>query len=122
MRATSPRPIAEQEIAVVRTVLERVPFYPIPSSTIDAVGNLIVVRTCECGCACIDFEEPPDLSTSGGPVAGGYGTTPAGATVNVEVYGTPEVILALRILPLGHEDGTLPRLDSIGATLPGDAV
>jgi hypothetical protein len=109
-------------MVVVRTVLERVPFYPIPSSTVDAVGDLVVVRTCECGCACIDFEEPPDLAAWNGPVAGGYGTTAAGATVNVEVYGTPEVILALRVLPLGHEDGTLPCVESIGATLPGDAA
>jgi len=122
MRSISPRPIAEPEIAVVRTVLEKLPFYPIPRSTVDAVGDLTVVRTCECGCACVDFEEPPNLAVAATPVAGGYGVTAAGATVNVEVYGTPEVILALRILPLGHEDGTLPRLDSIGAMLPGDAT
>jgi hypothetical protein len=121
MRTTTPRPIAESELAVVRMILERVPFKAIPRSTIEAVPELVVVGDCECGCACLDFAEPENFQAAGVPVAGGYGSTASGATVETLVFGTPDAILALRILPLGHDDGTLPRLDSIGVMLPGDA-
>jgi hypothetical protein len=121
MRATPPRPIAEPEIAVLRATLERVPFEPIPPSTVDAVPALTVVATCDCGCANIDFVVGRELASPGRPVAGGYGVTSSGATVEILVFGTPAAIFALRILPLGHEDGTLPRLESIGAMIPGHA-
>jgi hypothetical protein len=121
MRAIVPRPIADQEIAVVRAILERVPFESIPGATIDSVPTLTVVAACECGCACVDFAPQGDACL-GRSVAGGYGVTPSGATVEVMLFGTPNAIWSLRVLPQGHDDGALPRLDSIGATIPGQAV
>jgi hypothetical protein len=120
MRATTPRPIADREIAVVRAILERIPFEPIPRSTVESVATLTIVGSCECGCASVDFGSRLDMSP-GRPVAGGYGVTPSGATVELLLFGTPDAISSLRILPLGHEDGALPNLESIGATIPGHA-
>jgi hypothetical protein len=41
MRETTPRTIAEQEIAVVRAILERVPFKPIPRAGDAAPEQLV---------------------------------------------------------------------------------
>ena len=120
MRATPPRPIAEKEIAVIRATLERVPFEPISPSTVESVPALTVVGDCDCGCAALDFAIEHDAHP-GRPVAGGYGVTQSGATVEILVFGTPDAIFAFRILPLGHDDGTLPRLESIGPMIPGHA-
>jgi hypothetical protein len=120
MRATPPRPISEQESAVVRAILERVPFKPIPRSLIDSVATLTVVRTCECGCACLDFAEPEHLQATGVPIAGGYGITASGATLETSLFGSADAIVALRILPLGHDDGSSPIVESIGVMLPRD--
>jgi hypothetical protein len=121
MRETTPRPISEQEVAVVRAILERVPFQPIPPSTIDSVSSLIVVATCECGCSCVDFRCEP-YPPRGHPIAGGYGVAPSGGTVEVLLFGTPEVLRCLRVLPLGHEDGALPPVASIGVMIPDQRV
>jgi hypothetical protein len=121
MRETSPRQISEEEAAVVRAILQRVPFKPIPRSTVEAVPSLVVVATCECGCSSLDFKSEPD-PPPGPPIAGGYGVTPSGATVEVLLFGTPEVLSAFRVLSYGHDDGALPRLDSIGVMIPDHAV
>jgi len=121
MRRTIPRPISEQEAAVVRAILARVSFKPIPPSTVEATSSLIVVGTCECGCSCLDFKSEPNPLLAQ-PIAGGYGVTPSGLTVEVLLFGTPEVLTAFRVLPLGHDDGALPRLDSIGMMIPDQRV
>ena len=120
MRAKPPRPITEPEIAVVRAILERVPYKPISRSTLDAVATLTVVSTCECGCASVGFAAPETLTTPPWFIAGGYGITASGATIEATVMGADDAVLSLGIVPLGHDDGSLPIADSIGAMLPRD--
>ncbi len=121
MGKTTRRPISEEEGAVVRAILERVPWKPIPQSTLESVSSLIVVSTCECGCASLEFESEP-APRRGNPIAGGYGSTSSGRTVEVLLWGTPEVLTAFEVISPGHDDGSLPRPESIGVTIPDQRV
>jgi hypothetical protein len=120
MRAITPRPISEQESAVVRAVLERGAFKSYPLSVIESVAFLTVIETCECGCASVSFAEPEKLSARAAPIAEGYGSTAAGAEVGAVVWGTPDAVLSLEIYSLGHDDGSLPLPVSIGVMVLRD--
>ena len=114
MRAITPRPISEQESAVVRAVLERGAFKSCSPSMIESVASLTVVGTCECGCASVTFAEPENQAARAAPIGEGYGSTAAGAEVGAVVWGTFDTVVSLEIYTLGHDDGSLPLSDSIG--------
>jgi hypothetical protein len=114
MRAIAPRPISEQERAVVRAVIERGAFKPCSPSLIESIASLRVVGACECGCASVDFAEPENQTARAAPIGEGYGSTAGGAQVGAVVWGTPDAVVSLEIYTLGHDDGALPLPDSIG--------
>ena len=120
MRAITPRPISEQESAVVRAVLERGAFKSCPSSMIESVASLTVCGTCECGCASVTFAEPENQAVRTAPIGEGYGSTEAGAEVGAVVWGTSDTVVSLEIYTLGHDDGSLPLPDSIGVMMLRD--
>jgi len=120
MRPITPRPISEQEGAVVRAVLERGAFKSCPPSMIESVASLTVVETCECGCASVGFAGPEKLSARAAPIAEGYGNTAAGAEVGAVLWGTPDAVLSLEIYTFGHDDGSLPLPGSIGVMVLRD--
>ncbi len=120
MRAITPRPISEQESAVVRAVLEKGAFKTCPRSMIESVATLTVVGTCGCGCASVDFAEPENQTERTAPIGEGYGRTAAGAQVDAIVWGTVDSVSALEVYGLGHDDGSLPLPDSIGVMVLRD--
>jgi hypothetical protein len=121
MGKTTRRPINEEEAAVVRAILERVPWKPIPRPTLESASSLVVVGTCACGCSSLEFESEP-RPPRGNPIAGGYGVTRSGRTVEVLLFGTPEVLTAFEVISPGHDDGSLPRPESIGVMIPDQRV
>lgn len=114
MRAITPRPIFEQERAVVRAVLERGAFKTCHPSLIESIASLTVVGACDCGCASVDFANPDHQTARVAPIGEGHGSTAGGAEVGAVVWGTPDAVVSLEIYTLGHDDGTLPLPDSIG--------
>jgi hypothetical protein len=120
MGAIAPRPISEQESAVVRAVLERGAFRSCPPSMIASVASLTVVETCACGCASVTFAEPENQEVRAARIAEGYGSTAAGAEVGAVVWGTADTVVSLEIYTLGHDDGSLPLPDSIGVMMLRD--
>jgi TPR repeat protein len=114
MRAITPRPISDQESAVVRAVLERAAFKSCSPPLIGSVASLTVVGICECGCASVSFAEPQNWDARAARIGEGYGSTAAGAEVGAVVWGTSDAVVSLEIYTLGHDDGSLPLAESIG--------
>ena len=116
MRVTHRRDINRQEMAVIRTALERAPKYDKCCDLIDQIESLQVVGGCDCGCASVDFQlhgqSPPAQ-----PIADATGTTQAGGTVGVLIWGSAERITGLEIYDLGagDDDLQLPTIESIGS-------
>lgn len=101
-RTIAPRRIAPAEAAVIREALDRAPTTS-PLTGLVAIEDLQVVGQCECGCDSIDFI-PADTELHSHPVADGTGTTPAGGTVGIIVWGTDDAITSLEVYDLGAGD------------------
>ena len=100
------RGIREDEVAVIRTALERALVRPVDEAASAAVSTLEVVGRCECGCASVDFDSSTSDQRST-PIADGTGTTPRGGQVGVIVWGRPDAITGLEIYDLGAGDDDL---------------
>ena len=113
-RAKINRPITAQELAVIRSALERAPAETLDPRVGDTLEQLRAIGQCGCGCDSIDFV-PHDPSYISHPIADGMGTTPAGGEVGVSVWGHPDAVTGLEIYSLGAEDHDLklPLPDSI---------
>jgi hypothetical protein len=122
MGITTDRRIAEREVAVIRAALRVAPVLREDRAPQFEVEGLRVVGRCDCGCASVDFVPREDTATST-PVAHGVGTTIAGGTVGVIVWGKDVVLTALEIYDLGagQDDLTLPDPDSVRPTGSGAA-
>jgi hypothetical protein len=98
------RAVTPDEIAVLRTALERAPASPSLSSLGDDLAGLRVIERCPCGCDSVDFAEP-DFDRPAKPIADAIGTTRTGGMVGVIVWGTEEAVTGLEVYDLGTEDG-----------------
>jgi hypothetical protein len=122
MRTKINRPITPQEIAVIRTTLERAPVTPEDARLAANLESLRAVDQCSCGCDSVDFEEQGSVRPSK-PIGDAIGTTPAGGVVGVIVWGRDDAITGLEIYDLGAgEEGLrLPTIDSIRGFRKGAA-
>jgi hypothetical protein len=105
-RAKIDRPITPTEVAVVREALVRVPVSPWLTGLGDALETLRAVDQCDCGCDSVDFT-PHDPSRPSKPIADGVGTTPAGGTVGIIIWGREDAVTGLEIYDLGAGDNDL---------------
>ena len=122
MRTKINRPITPEEVAVVRTTLERAPVAPEHARLAASVESLRAVDQCSCGCDSVDFEEQGSVRPAK-PIGDAIGTTPAGGVVGVIVWGRDDAITALEIYDLGAgDDGLrLPTIHSIRGFREGAA-
>jgi hypothetical protein len=113
-RAKMDRPITPEEVAVIRSTLERAATAPRFAGLAAHVEHLRAVDQCGCGCDSVDFAKH-DPTRPAQPICDAIGTTPAGGTVGVIVWGRPDAITSLEIYDLGAGDGDvkLPTPDSI---------
>src|SRR6266540_522838 len=116
------RPITPEEVAVIRTTLERAPVSPEHSGLAAQVDHLRAVDRCSCGCDSVDFERGGAVRPAK-PIGDAIGTTPAGGVVGVIVWGRDDAVTALEIYDLGAgDDGLrLPVLSSIRGFREGAA-
>jgi hypothetical protein len=77
-RARINRPITAEEIAVIRSTLERAPVSPEFAGLAADVETLRAIDQCLCGCDSVDFA-PSDPTRPPRPIGDGIGTTPSGA-------------------------------------------
>src|SRR5262245_56064480 len=122
MRTKINRPISPEEVAVIRTTLERAPVAPEHSRLATSVESLRAVDQCSCGCDSVDFEAQGSVQPAK-RTGDAIGTTPAGGVVGVIVWGRDDAITGLEVYDLGAgEDGLrLPTLDSIRGFREGAA-
>jgi hypothetical protein len=113
-RAKINRLIRPEEIAVIRSAMERAPKETLDPGVLDTLEHLRAIGQCGCGCDSVDFV-PHDPARMSRPIADGMGTTPGGGDVGVIVWGRPDAITGLEIYSLGAEDHDLklPLADSI---------
>jgi hypothetical protein len=105
-RAKINRPITPEEVAVIRATLERAPVSPQFASLAAGLGSLRAVNRCQCGCDSVDFVEE-DPAHRSKPIADGIGTTAAGGTVGVIVWGRADAVTGLEVYDLGAGDNDL---------------
>lgn len=119
-RATINRPITPEEIAVIRTTLERAAVAPEYAALVSDLEHLRAIQRCDCGCDSVDFAEASATDPSR-PLGDGIGETPQGGTVGVIVWGTPEAVTGLEVYDLGagDDDLRLPEPESIRAFREG---
>lgn len=113
-RAKINRLITSEEVAVIRTALERVPASAEFSALAAGLEHLRAVDRCLCGCDSVDFvEHNPARPVK--PIADGIGTTAAGGTVGVIVWGRADAVTGLEVYDLGagDDDLRLPTPNSI---------
>lgn len=109
MKPIAPRPITEQEIAVVRQALLHAALAPVRPETIRAIGNLRVTGECECGCRSIEFEAPEAKEHR---LSDGVGYLRSGERVDIIVWGHGNQVSSLEIVDhLGA--GELPEANSV---------
>jgi hypothetical protein len=80
------RTISPDEVAVIRAAIEKVATSVGVRELATTLAGLRVVSRCTCGCDSVDFEEH-DPARPSHVIADGIGTTPAGITVGVMVWG-----------------------------------
>ncbi len=100
------RPITPAELAVLREALTRVPVSPEFVPLAETLSPLRAVDRCDCGCASVDFT-PHNPERPSKPIADGVGTTPAGGTVGIIVWGRSDAVTGLEIYDLGAGEGDL---------------
>ncbi len=105
-RAKINRAITPQEVAVIRCALERAAVAPEFSTLSIGLESLRAVAKCSCGCDSVDFAEH-DPARPSKPIGDGIGTTPAGGTVGVIVWGRADAVTGLEIYDLGAGDNDL---------------
>lgn len=84
MKPILPRPITEQEAAVIRQALLRTALAPIQAEVIRTINNLRVTGECECGCRSIEFE-PPNAEEH--QLSDGVGYLHSGERFDIIVWG-----------------------------------
>lgn len=112
-RTSINRPITAAELDVIRAALERIPVsQEVP--TLRGLEQLRAVGQCGCGCDSVDFVEF-DAARPSRPVADGIGTTRAGGTVGVIVWGRSGAVTGLEVYDLGagDDDLKLPTPESL---------
>lgn len=84
----SPRPLSHSERTLVHALLA--PTRP-EHEVVRALDALVVVRTCDCGCASFEMApsaHPVPPATYGRQLADAYGTTPDGRPVGLILWAT----------------------------------
>ena len=117
MNRKGTRAISPEEIAVLRATLERAPTAPEHAALATRLDQLKVIGGCGCGCDSVDFARS-DRDPIATRLGDGIGTTPAGGTVGIIVWGRGTEITSLEIYSLGAEENDLrlPLPDSIQRT------
>lgn len=115
-RARINRPVTPEEIAVIRATLDRAPVSPEFSALTTGLERLRAIDQCSCGCDSVEFAEHGRTRRSS-PIGDGIGTTPAGGTVGVIVWGTPDAVTSLEVYDLGAGDDDL-KLPTPGSIRP----
>jgi hypothetical protein len=113
-RARINRPITADEVAVIQAALERASAAPEYLALSSKLSHLRAVDKCQCGCDSVDFErEDPEQRSK--PIADAIGTTPAGGTVGILVWGRMDAVTGLEVYDLGAGDNDikLPTVESI---------
>jgi len=105
-RAKINRPISPDEVAVIRTTLERAAISPEYVPLSESLLSLRAVNRCQCGCDSVDFELH-DADRPSKPIGDAIGTTAAGGMVGVIVWGRAEAITGLEVYDLGAGDNDL---------------
>src|SRR6266566_6759151 len=115
-RAKINRPITPDELAVIQTTLERAAVAPEFTALAHDLEQLRAVDQCSCGCDSVDFAEH-DPTHPAKPIGDAIGTTPAGGTVGVIVWGRTDAVTGVEVYDLGAGDNDLrlPVPDSIRA-------
>jgi len=113
-RAKINRPITAEEVAVIRSVLERAPVSPEFTPLGSQLDHLWAIDRCSCGCDSVDYAED-DPARPAKPIGDAVGTTLAGGTVGVLVWGRAEAVTGLEVYDLGagEDDLKLPIPTSI---------
>lgn len=116
MRVTvTPRSITQHEIAVIRAAFEKAARVQLEPTVLERLGDLRVVERCGCGCDSVDFVEY-DAQRPWQPIADGTGTTPAGTTIGLIIWGTTDAITGIEVYALDdNADLRLPVENSIRA-------
>lgn len=105
-RPTANRSINQDEIAVIRTALEQAAVAPEYRTLADGLGELRVVSRCPCGCDTVEFARV-DPRIQPIQLADAVGSTLAGGTVGLIVWGTPDAVTGVEVYDLGAGDGDL---------------
>lgn len=108
------RPISDREAEVITEAVNAAPLVQDAESFLEGLSSLRVTGRCKCGCASVDFGEPPPPGQSA-RIADAIGVTDAGGNVGVLVWGSAGRVSALEIFDLGAgQDGlVLPRRGSL---------
>lgn len=119
-RAKINRPITPEEIAVIRTTLERAAVSPEYGTLVNSLEHLRVVDRCVCGCDSVEFAEA-DATDRTKAIGDGIGTTARGGMVGVIVWGTSQAVTGIEVYDLGagDDDLKLPEPESIRAFREG---
>ncbi len=108
MRPTD-RLASPAEVAVVEAALTVAPISHRASLLRRSVQGLRVRAACDCGCASVDFQTPPQPGSCR-LVADAIGRTPSGGRVGVLVWAWDDRISGLEVYDLGagQDDRRLP--------------
>ena len=121
-RAKIDRAITPEEIAVIRSALERAAVSREFSTLAAGLEDLRAIDRCSCGCDSVGFAKH-DPARPAKPIGDGIGTTPAGGTVGVIVWGRADAVTGLEVYDLGagENDLKLPTPGSIRSFHEGAA-
>jgi hypothetical protein len=94
-----PRPISDQEIAIIRLTLAMDATQPIGPDVLDRLSELQAKSGCPCGCESVDFQEF-DPERRPGPLAHSIGTTIEGRTVGIIIWGLSDAVASIEVYDL----------------------
>jgi hypothetical protein len=108
------RAINEQEVAVIRTTMARASVADVQEDVLATLNTLKIVDRCSCGCASVDFV-PGGQAPPYRPIADALGTTNAGGTVGIIIWGSENAVTGLEIYDAGagEHDLRLPSPETI---------
>ena len=104
MKASCPRPIAPDELAVLGAALLRAPLKPIAPAMKSSLSSHNVVGVCECGCRSVYFSP---INRKDSRIADGIDRIPDGKRVEVVVLAVGDVVTKLEIVDY-ESSGALP--------------